>query len=332
MTDTNTQLLMRQRSWSRYWSSGALHSCADSFGGKFGPSTTAFWNRVFRLLGVNDRVLELGTGNGALVQFLHERYLQGNPLRVDAIDLAQIAPPWLERVPPAMRRWIGFHSGVRIESLPFDARSFSYVVGQYAIEYAEWDTAWHEVLRVCRPICRIGMILHHHDSLPVRACRVEGEHCRWLLAEEGPYALAEHLVPYMAMAATEPGRQRLASDADAAALRERYNAKMGELLARAQAWEFPDLLLQAAEGLNEVFQQARKYGREPARELLAAQLGHLRDALLRLDEARDCALDGAAMADVAGRLHRAGFETVEYAPLTEQGALFGWSLYAHRPH
>lgn len=323
------EIALRRQSWSRYWSSGALHSFADSFGGRLGPSTVSFWARVFRLLDPSDRVLELGCGNGALVRFLCERHLLATPAEVDAIDMAQISPEWVRRLPPAVQARVRFHSGVRMEALPFEDRSMSYVVGQYAIEYAG-EAAWNEVLRVLRPIARIGMILHHHDSLPVRAARIEAAHIHWLLGDDGPYHAARALIPYLAMASTEAGQRRLATDPQAAGLREDYNRRMAALLERARDHEFPDVLLQAGEGLNEVMATARSQGRDAARALLESQVEHIRDGLLRLEEAVEAGLDGAAMAAIAARLHQAGFADVEYRPLTESGALFGWSLYAHR--
>ena len=40
----------RIESWSRYWASGALHSCAGSFDGNYAGSLRAFWNEVFSSL------------------------------------------------------------------------------------------------------------------------------------------------------------------------------------------------------------------------------------------------------------------------------------------
>lgn len=320
----------RRDSWSRYWATGAIHSCADSFDGKLGIATQTYWNRVFRLLGSGDRVLELGSGNGALARFLCDRYLLGAPIEYEAVDLAELKPEWLERIPPAVRARVRFHPGTRIEELPFENASMSYVVGQYAIEYADWDRAWDEVFRVCRRIARIGLLMHHRDALPISRSVEEAEHCAWLLGEDSPYAIADDLIPYLAMASTELGRKRLASDEQAASLREHYNRRQAALQARAKGSQTPDLLIHAAEGLNEAFARAQQYGRDAGRELLETQRMHLRDARLRVEEARDCALDGAAMTALIRRLHEQGFEDVEYVPLHENNELFAWALYAHR--
>src|SRR5690606_38242574 len=62
----------RRGAWSSYWAAGALHSCIGSLVEDQDGGIGRFWRACFAGLGDGDRVLDLGTGNGALPKLLLE--------------------------------------------------------------------------------------------------------------------------------------------------------------------------------------------------------------------------------------------------------------------
>ena len=56
----------RRQAWSDYWRAGPLHSLAGSFQDNYEGPIRAFWEAALAGLTANDRVLDIGTGNGAL--------------------------------------------------------------------------------------------------------------------------------------------------------------------------------------------------------------------------------------------------------------------------
>src|SRR3546814_1512716 len=89
--------------------------------------------------------------------------------RIDAIDLAQVAPAWVSSQPAPCRQALHFHSGVSAEALPFDDNSFDLVTSQYGIEYCDDVRTTPEVARVLAPDGRVALLLHHADSRLARS-------------------------------------------------------------------------------------------------------------------------------------------------------------------
>src|SRR3546814_5678640 len=101
--------------------------------------------------------------------------------RIDAIDLAQVAPAWVSSQPAPCRQALHFHSGVFAEALPFDDNSFDLVTSQYGIEYCDDVRTTPEVARVLAPDGRVALLLHHADS---RLAQVAREELRLARSEE----------------------------------------------------------------------------------------------------------------------------------------------------
>jgi len=318
----------RQASWSRYWASGALHSCPGSFRGNYDGALAGFWQRRFADVGVGQRVLEIGAGNGALAQlFLRATAASGTCASLDAVDLARVAPDWLRRRPPAEQARVRFHAGVRAEQLPFPEQHFDVVLSQYGFEYADRVAASAELLRVLAPAGRACLVMHHADSRIVEVAR---EECAHMASVDGPGGLLECaavILPYLSMAASDSGRRALREDPAADAARHGLNSAMQGLQQRVDASRYPDLLLELRTALVAVFQRAGSGAEEAARTQLDALVAGLRDSALRQREVVGCALDAAAIAGLAALLADGGRrEFVSGLVHHEAGHLLGWSV------
>src|SRR3546814_7616053 len=89
----------RQAAWSRYWKQDVLHSLPGSFSGNYAGRIERFWLDSFAALGSGQRMLDIATGNGPIPQLACTPCAgraAGMP-RIDAIDLAQVAPAWVSR-------------------------------------------------------------------------------------------------------------------------------------------------------------------------------------------------------------------------------------------
>ena len=325
MSDTPS----RQAAWSRYWQQGALHSLPDDFDGNYAGPIRAFWLRQFEPLAAGDRMLDIGTGNGALPQLVCETCAGAMP-EVDAIDLAEVSPAWLASQPPACREALRFHSGISAEALPFEDGSFDLVVSQYGFEYSDLDRAVPQLARVLKPGGRLALLLHHADSRLAEVAREELRLGDWLLQPSGPLDRFEAIVPLLAQAATAEGRARLAGDAAANATRDAFNQAMQALGREAAASPFPDLLHEArAFVANALDGLGRNHDQQAVLLACRDYREALRDARLRHAELCDCAMDPDAMESFAGLLAQHGFTAIEHAPIAhDNGMLMGWTLTA----
>ena len=329
MPDSTPTPTRRQSAWSRYWRHDVLHSLPGSFAGNYEGAIGDFWQRQFEPLLADHRVLDIGTGNGALAQLACHVCAATMP-RVDAIDLAEIAPDWISAQPLACQQALHFHSGVSAEALPFPAHSFDLAVSQYGLEYCNAALAIAQLARVLTPGGRVALLMHHRDSRLTEVAREELRLAQWLLAPAGFVDRLEGIVPYIAQAASEAGRAGLRNNTAANAARDDFNRAMQALGAEAAASPFPDLLqeartfstqclasLQNVDSMATTLQSCHDYRQS------------LHDAQLRYAELCECAMDDSAIAAFTAQLGANGFVSISHAPIAHgNGMLMGWTLTA----
>lgn len=321
----------RAASWSRFWSSGAEHSCVGSWGARYGGAIAAFWRQAFAGLGAADVVLDLATGNGPLPRLLAEAHA-ADPARMPrvlAVDLADVVMPWRDALAPALAARIAVHPRVSATALPFADASVDLGCSQYGFEYVPREAALAELLRVLAPGGRAALVLHHAGSRLVEVAREEDAHLAVLLAPEGLLAQAAPMLAPMARAATPAGREALRGDAAANAARAALNRALEALGARAAASPVPDALLEAREQLPALFRLAAERGVAAAEAALAGWRQALEDARLRQRELIACALDEAALAALREAFAadgRASAATVLLRGEGGAGEVLGWGL------
>ncbi len=226
---------LRQHAWSSYWQSGALHSCAGSFAGNYEGAIARYWQGQLDALTNDSRVLDLATGNGALPLMIAERF--GAQVRVDAVDLADIAPRWHDA---STYPQIHFHPGTRMEQLPFPAASFDRVYSQYGLEYASRPGAWREALRVLVPGGKLCCVTHHAGSLLVDVARQEVAELDWLMQESGLRQAAMAVLPWLS--AARQGHE-LRGNMAAETARDEYNLALQRIQQRIAVGRLPDPLM-----------------------------------------------------------------------------------------
>ena len=317
----------RVDSWSSYWKGGALHSCAGSFEGNYAGPLRRFWEELFAELPESARVLDACCGNAPLSQLLiaHPRF-EAATLRIDAVDLARVDPPWLAQLGDAARARMTVHSRIDVARLPFDAGSFALCMSQFGIEYAD-AAAIAELARVTAVGGTLAALVHHVDSLPVRIAREELEHADWL-AEQALDERVQALIPPMARSATAEGQAALRGDAEANDQRARFNGSLQRLQERVSAARYPDLLQETADALMAVLQRARLAGEAAAEAALENWRTAHRHSLLRQRELIAHARDEPQLREwlAAFPSEQARIATMSFP----NGELAGWAVRLRR--
>lgn len=309
----------RPQVWSRYWATGAMHSCHGSFGQRYDGAFETYWRGVADALPPGARMLDLCTGSGALPRLFAALRPADADWRCDGVDLADL--PDAGRSGLDARR-VRLHPRTSVEALPFEPASFDLVVSQYGVEYSALERAVPELLRVLRPQGRLALVLHHADGLPVRLARAECGHIDDLLAPGGLLDLGAGMQALLMRAQTAQGRAELDRDAAALALRDRFNEAQERIEREIAASPCPDVLHEARQAIVQSFQQGPA---GPAH--LQAYRQQLKDAHLRLAELVGHALDEAALTALEAQLQAAGRAT-ERQLLDERGQLMAWCLRA----
>ena len=319
----NVEPINRAAAWTRYWQTGAAHSCDGSYSPAYEGSIADFWRAGFSALPPGGRILDLGTGNGPLPKVM-VALASRSDLQCDAMDLAQVAPAWFAELNGADKARIRFHSGCSMEELPFLAGTFNMVVSQWGLEYSDLDVSTPEVLRVLAPGGRIQLLVHHVDALPVTLAAHEVAHLQWLLNDSLYLESVEHMLEPMALAATPEGRTRLMQDTQANQAKEGFNAQQDAISRRIEQGSCTDVLVDVRQFVGTLFGIAQNQGAVAARAALQGLRMELQDAQLRLQELRDHAMGHAAAEALAMRLARGG--SYQLAELRDQDTIMGWTL------
>lgn len=169
--------------WENYYSSGQLATCPTGPDGGYDQELRTVWEDFFTPLPQGAKLLDLGTGNGAVIAIAAALGASlGRQWQLHGSDLASIDP--LRDVADGAQRFAGvvFHPRVASEHLPFGCE-FDAVCGQYALEYADMPAALAEVARVLRPGGRALFITHHEQSVILGNARASLAECALVLDE-----------------------------------------------------------------------------------------------------------------------------------------------------
>lgn len=153
--------------WGAFWAQQP-GGCLPQGQGSIGAIQEAVWRRFAAILPLGARVLDLATGDGRVMGWMHGERAD---LELEGIDLAPALPP-----PPAGTRSRG---GVAMEALPFADRVFEAVVSQFGFEYGQVAQAAAELARVLKPGGTVGLMLHRLDGPVVAHNRQRRSEIRW---------------------------------------------------------------------------------------------------------------------------------------------------------
>ncbi|RXE96469.1 class I SAM-dependent methyltransferase [Pseudoalteromonas phenolica] len=161
--------------WSEYWSQGYITSFGEAFKMNYQGEIKFLWQGFSRTLDKHSKVLDVGTGNGAvieLIQAVSEHECVG-------IDLAKINNEVTKQINGH------FISHVSAEKMPFKNEEFDAVISQFALEYSDVDLSLSETHRILKPEGKLHLVCHHKSSIIVKPNRQ--------ILEAG-YAVKEHVL------------------------------------------------------------------------------------------------------------------------------------------
>jgi ubiquinone/menaquinone biosynthesis C-methylase UbiE len=314
--------------WTRYWRSGALHSCSCAFPDNYSGATESFWNERFGALRGGATVVDLGTGNGAIALLAKAAAMaQGMQWRIHGVDRAAIDPA--ASAGAAARRFEGivFHPGVSAGTLPFGDAAVDLVTGQYALEYMPREAVTAEIARVLGTRGQGGFVLHARDSVVLSTTAEQLGHCRLLFEDSAIFAHARVMAQVLAHAATPEQRRALAEDPRAQSLRHELNEAAGQVMDRIEQARTPDLLRSAIGAISSTLQAAAALGEEGTLQRLALHEQALRDEWDRLCDLDEAALSPQGIEDLRRRFVDLGYAGTRVGRLQHSPELdLGWTL------
>ena len=170
--------------WAEYWTSagGARPACLPNAKSGVEAAQRIVWAAFAKILPRRAKVLDIGTGDGAVLAALSAR----RDLELTGVDIA----PALPRPQKGMR----LLPDIPAEQLPFGDDRFDAIVSQFGFEYADTARAAAEAGRVLRTGGAIHMIVHHRDGPIVAHNRARRDALLWAIGERDLVGRAQALV------------------------------------------------------------------------------------------------------------------------------------------
>lgn len=147
--------------WSEYWEQGHITSFGNAFKMNYQGEIKALWQNFSRTLDKHSKVLDIGTGNGAVIELIQA----ASQHECIGIDLAKINDEVTKQINGH------FISNVPAEKMPFKDAEFDAVISQFALEYSDVDLSLNEIHRVLKSKGKLHLVCHHKSSIIVKPNR-----------------------------------------------------------------------------------------------------------------------------------------------------------------
>ena len=307
--------------WASYYRGGALVSCPVNAGLNYDQEVRDEWVTFFAALPDGARILDIGTGNGAIALIAKETGAErSRDFRVKAVDLAEIDPP--KYVPDGAKVLAGieFSGGVSTEALPFEESGFDAISGQYIVEYTDVPATLRECARVLAPGGVCQFILHHEDSIVVANARESLHQAARIRDETRLIAQFRRYCELLGESAdrAEPARQG-------------FIAAGRELEEEAGSSSNPLFLNFVLDSITRLLENRQPLGRAGLLEQVDRLERVLAEWASRLDDLVSAALDASDMQRLAAEAEADGFQDIAYELQMQGGAtLVGWRLHMRR--
>ncbi|MBU2879857.1 MULTISPECIES: class I SAM-dependent methyltransferase [Alteromonadaceae] len=147
--------------WSQYWQQGHMTSFGNDFSDNYTGALKSLWEEVFKAVAHNNKVLDIGTGNGSIIAL----GIQINPnLYFTGLDSAKLSLPEIFQNLDK----VDFIEEASAEDMPLQDQSYDCVVSQFGIEYSSLPKSLSEVSRVIKPAGQFHFVVHECDSTIVK--------------------------------------------------------------------------------------------------------------------------------------------------------------------
>lgn len=301
--------------WGKLWRAGVLHSCSTAIDGNYDGRIAAFWKARFDALDARQRIVDIGTGNGALA-LLAKQHAEARGIGFDihGVDMADIDPPrWAANA--ASFAGIAFHPHTHMDALPFEDGSVALVTSQYAFEYSRpRDATLREIFRVIGTAGSAAFLLHSADSLISSTARQQLAACELLFDDTGILDLARDWI------------SNLAAGRDAASTQQAFQRASARVVAGAAALPEAAILRKTFHYLHATLDRAQSAPVQ-ALQYLAGARDDLEAERVRLQHLSDAILPLPDLDDLHTRSIAAGYASSTLSPLDQRaGSRMGWTL------
>jgi len=313
--------------WSQFWTSPTVTALPENFPDGYDGAMRDFWEE--QLDGEFGHIVDLATGNGALVWIAHDiQSRQKRPARITGVDLADIDPFTALNRPRDEYPMVGFLGNTSAELLPFSDGSIDVVVSQYGIEYSDLAKTIAETARVLTPSGKMCFICHDHESVIIGGMRNKLIHCKEMVADHEFHDLTRKFIEVLGQSADVLELQK---SIECQAIGKNLYQRLLQLKPRLEQYPKSSPLNAYIQALSEALNPSADLAK-PERERGAERaLAELMAGTEKLAEVVAAALTPADREILVGYIQQHGFRISQFRTLEyNDGRNWGIRLVAHR--
>lgn len=181
----------QKKAWSQYWQDGNQQGCIGTAEEGYRQEFVSCWESQFQLLGKHARILDIGTGKGAVPAIASEVMQDsGSKFDISAVDGADI-PDGLNSSDLSD---VTFYANTPIEKLPFEQDTFDLVTSQFAAEYMPREALVEAIRKVLKPGGKFVFVAHSHSGLSALGARKGLQFIRTLVNDVKYFELLKDLI------------------------------------------------------------------------------------------------------------------------------------------
>lgn len=317
--------------WNRYWHDNCLAAClVDNTTGNYRAIVRTAWEQFFTRCEDRSKLLDIGTGNGAVPLIALETSLgEGKTLEIHGIDRANIDPARYVPAAKSSLKRIQFHAETLAESLPFPDAYFDLLTGQYALEYTDAKKSVPELCRVAKSHAQMRFVLHARGAAPVASAEAGLSDITYALDSVRLVNKARDMIR-AAFAFEYAGRYSSMLNAEAHDAREVYRVAARAVDQRYTRSDDKRILGEMLFGIREIWDHRREYPVDRALKLVDLIEMEVREHYSRNAAMCAAALSRSDVERLAQEFLKAGVQSVsvrEFTGLDRGSFLFlGWEM------
>ncbi|WP_394173979.1 class I SAM-dependent methyltransferase [Thalassotalea litorea] len=176
--------------WTQYWQQGHLTSFGLDIEANYQGPLQEIWDEFFASLTATDTVVDIGTGNGALLDLCVNGKPPSEVPFLTGIDLALVSLP---ATLAGYENKVTMIGGVSAENIPVEDGSITAVTSQFGLEYCPPAETIKEVTRVLDHKGKFQFVCHHPESIIVKPNIEILQMSRALKSDKGPLSVLKLL-------------------------------------------------------------------------------------------------------------------------------------------
>ncbi|MGI9295872.1 MAG: methyltransferase domain-containing protein, partial [Pseudomonadales bacterium] len=313
--------------------SDRVAACLDHEQPNYSEFIQTHWKDFFAELAPHSRILDIGTGNGAVATIANEvSHTQNLGFDIHGIDTAKIDPHKFVQHDSVLLDGITFHAEAAAESTPFPDAFFHAVSGQYALEYTRIEDTIKELTRITQVGAKMRFIVHSKDSIAVETAHTDLEQCRLLLEKSKILDKAQDMMDFVADIERGHLQATPAVDKKALQLIKKFEQAAREISAALKQTVRKSMYSNVLEVTIKTHENRRKFSKQHILNNIESLRAEVKAHRGRLEALVKSAKDQAEMEEIEVMLEKYGLRHVDTEEVIDpqRDTQFGWRLDAEK--